>query len=90
GEFDRETALRCLQAFPSKLFGFTFKYKEGNFSILKSKINKPYSLKATFYESLQHGTEFSTNSNHISFDNLALELEFFMKKMDNLALDSKV
>ena len=90
GEFDMETALRCLQAFPSKLFGFTFKYKKGNFSILKSKANKPYSLKATFYQSLQDGTEFSTNSNHISFDNLALELEFFMKKMDNLALDSKV
>ena len=86
GEFDMETVLRCLQIFPSSLFGFTFEYQGGKFSILKSKRNNPYSLKATFCESHQDKTEFNTRSKHISFDDLAFDLECFMKKIDKLAL----
>ena len=82
GEFDVETALKCLQICRSNS-SFAFKYREGKFSILKSERNKPYSLKATFCES-QDETKIKITSKHISFGDLALDLEFFVKKIDNL------
>ena len=86
GKFDMEPALRCLQINP-KLSELSFKYFTGSVSIKRLK-NNFYTLDASDYgSSNRHAT--SIVSNQLSIDELALDLEFFQKKIDKeLALTS--
>ena len=88
GELDMQTAVRCLEVGPSKLYCFSFVYLKGNISITGYKRNKSYTLEASFYESSY--VRNSINCHKLSIDELASDLEFFKRKMERrLALESR-
>ena len=90
GEFDMETALRCLQICPSSLYYFSFAYFKGRVSITGLKRNQLYSLGITFYATPKNGPSISLSNSKLSFDELAFDLEYFKKKTSRrLAAQSK-
>ena len=87
-ELDMQTAVRCLEVAPSKMYQFNFTHLKCNISITGLKRKNSYAMQASFYVTPKMFD--SIKFHQLSIDELASDLEFLRKKIEGkLALKSK-